>query len=153
MKKFILIFPLCALLCSSCLKAPARSPAPSLNYSRPMAVGGKKIFVETVSSPEGMERGLSGRDGIGDGQGMLFKFGKDSLPGFWMKDMKFSLDFIWISDGKIAGITPDAPAPKNPKNRLPVYYPPRPVDSVLEVNAGWSERYKIKAGDEARLEN
>jgi uncharacterized membrane protein (UPF0127 family) len=105
---------------------------------------------------------------------MLFDFGKvASSPGFWMPDMKFNLDFIWIEQnpstgsGQIVGITPNVPAPignwklsreagsgsAGKIENLPIYYPPSPVNWVVEVNSGWCQKYKIKTGDEVRLIN
>ncbi len=105
-----------------------------------------------------MEQGLSGKTKMADNEGMLFDFGnKEGTPGFWMKDMKFNLDFIWIDQNKIVGITANVPAPvddnglKIRDNDLPTYYPPSVVNQVLEVNSGWTEKNKIKTGDEVRL--
>lgn len=136
-----------------------QSPAASSVYDRELIVGDKMLSAQVVSTPEEMEQGLSGRAGMEDGQGMLFDFGKGATvtPNFWMKDMNFSLDFIWIKNNKVIGITKNVPAPiksqgqKIKDNELPLYPPPSPVDAVLEVNAGWTERNKIKIGDEVRL--
>lgn len=107
-----------------------------------------------------METGLSGRQTLGKNEGMLFDFKtpKNDLF-FWMKDMLFDIDIIWIADKKIIGITPNIPSPEKDKGleikdlRLPAYSPPSDVDQVLEVNAGWSEKNKIKIGDEVKLVN
>lgn len=72
-------------------------------------------------------------------------------PAFWMKDMKFDLDLIWIREGKIIGITPNVPHPNSPSDKLPTYSPPSEINMVLEVNAGWSEKYRVEVGDEVRL--
>ena len=102
-----------------------------------------------------MEQGLSGRPRLTNSQGMLFNFGTSTTPGFWMKDMNFDLDFIWIRDGKIIGITPNVPAPAQDKKfdtaSLPTYYPPSAVNQVLEVNAGWAEKNNVTVGDAALL--
>ncbi len=120
-------------------------------YDHDLKVGGRDLAVQIVTTPADMQEGLSDRPSMGTDQGMLFDFGRDLLPGFWMPRMHFNLDLIWINSGKIIGITPDAPAPKSPEQKLPLYYPPAPVDRVLEVNAGWAAANKIKTGDAVRL--
>ena len=79
---------------------------------------------------------------------MLFDFKQSTQPSFWMKDMNFSLDLIWISQNKIAGVTENVPAPSNKNQKLPLYSPPSPIDQVLEVNAGWAKKNNIAVGDE-----
>ncbi len=136
--------------------------APSYNYSHKLRVGGQILLVEVVSDSKKMAEGLSGRNSMEQNQGMLFNFGDNAEadPGFWMQDMKFNLDFIWIEKNKIVGITADVAAPlpnadgKLPSiDSLPIYYSPSPVSWVLEVNAGWAKKYNIKLGDEASLLN
>ncbi len=136
------------------------------NYGTRLKVGSKIILVEVAKTSDEMKQGLSGREKLSDNQGMLFDFGQGAsqTPGFWMKDMNFSLDFIWIKDKKIIGITPNVPAPgKNLKpfdklragseiKNLKLYYPPSSVDSVLEINAGWTEKNHITNGDVVDLE-
>jgi uncharacterized membrane protein (UPF0127 family) len=91
-------------------------------------------------------------------QGMLFDFGQGASTdtGFWMPDMKFNLDFIWIKNNKVIGITSNVPAPASPTTpllSLPVYYPPSPIDRQVEVNAGWAKKNNITIGDNVTLLN
>jgi uncharacterized membrane protein (UPF0127 family) len=66
-----------------------------------------------------------------------------------MKDMKFALDFIWVNNGKVVQIDANIPAPdiNTPDNQLKLYKSKFPVDSVLEVNAGFALKSNIKVGD------
>ena len=108
------------------------------------------MFVEEVSTPEKMAQGLSNRISLAENQGMLFNFGDNAsvTPEFWMKDMEFDLDLIWIKNKKIIGLTNNVPAPKINNAALTIYRPQSPVDEVLEVKAGWAEKNKIRIGDE-----
>ncbi|MDD5590195.1 MAG: DUF192 domain-containing protein [Candidatus Portnoybacteria bacterium] len=107
------------------------------------------IAVKFADDPRERARGLSGRDSLDQNQGMLFIFEKPDLYGFWMKDMKFPLDFIWISGNKITDLSENIPYPReNSYLNLPKYQPKEPVDKVLEINAGLVEKYGIKIGDE-----
>jgi len=122
---------------------------PAAPYTTKISVGNKNVWVETVSSKETMAQGLSGREKLLENQGMLFNYGSGAniTPGFWMPDMKFNIDIIWIKENKIIGITKNVPTPiqnsKSEMKNLPVYYPPSPVDMVLEVNAEWSEGVSV----------
>ncbi len=95
-------------------------------------------------------RGLSGRDGLPAKTGMMFIFEDRKASAFWMKDMKFSLDFIWISeDCRIVDITRDVPHPpageQNPS--LPLYSPAVPAAYNFELNAGEAARHGLRTGD------
>ena len=82
---------------------------------------------------------------------MLFPFEKPGYYSFWMKNMKFPIDIIFIKSGKIVTIHKDVMPPKNLTDALPIYNPKEPADTVLEINAGLSEDYKFKEGDEVKL--
>lgn len=125
------------------------SITPTENYSQPMQVGSAQLLVEVVNSEPAREQGLSGRTHLADGHGMLFDFTNTAWrrPGFWMKEMNFDIDIIWINNNHVIGITPRIPAPKNPGDNLPTYSPPGDITHVLEVPSGWAERQNIKIGD------
>jgi uncharacterized membrane protein (UPF0127 family) len=133
-------------------------------YTTELKVKETSIYVEVVNTPEKITLGLSGREKFKENQGMLFDFNPQLTtetakaagirPNFWMKDMKFDLDIIWIKDKKIVGITKNVPKP-SPGQRnqdLPLYPAPQPIDMVLEVLAGWSDENKVEIGDEISLQ-
>src|SRR5208283_1246685 len=63
------------------------------------------VSVEVVSKPEDMQRGLMYREGLQKDKGMIFVFAYDDNHSFWMKNMSFNLDMVWISsDGRIVFI-------------------------------------------------
>ena len=117
-------------------------------YTERITVGRTPLYIQRVTSPQDMANGLSGRPALTDNQGMLFDFGAGTStePSFWMKDMLFDLDLVWIKNNTIIGITKNVPAPKTSTGQLPVYSPPAPVDAVLEVNAGWTDSHEIQTG-------
>jgi uncharacterized protein len=157
-KKTFLILSL-LLVSTACAKQNQILTAPptvtsQYNYSHKLQIGSTNLSVEVADTPGEMTQGLSDRKSMAENQGMLFDFGSTkSATAFWMKDMNFNLDFIWIADGKVAGITANIPRPNSAQDPLPYYYPPLPVNQVVEVNAGWAENNKIKTGDEVRLIN
>lgn len=110
------------------------------------------LTVEVVNTPQSTTQGLSGRDAIG-AQGMLFIFPTNEARYFWMKDMKFDIDIIWISHNQIVGITRNVPKPQEdtPDYKLETYPSQESVDMVLELGAGESEKYGINPGDVVQL--
>jgi uncharacterized membrane protein (UPF0127 family) len=98
---------------------------------------GRSLQVEVVNTPESVEQGLSGRDTM-SADGMLFVFPNEAVRAFWMKDMRFAIDIIWIRDGKIVGRVESAPPPEpgTPDGQLPRFISPEPVDMVLETVPG-----------------
>jgi len=111
-------------------------------------IGNQEIKVEIVNTAASITKGLSGRAQIGT-DGMLFIFPTKRQASFWMKEMKFSLDLIWIKDNQIIQITPDVPAPDQDiyESLLPTYQPDGQVDMVLEVLSGSAQKWGLKPGD------
>jgi len=110
----------------------------------------KKIKVEVMRNNWEVARGLSGRDGLKDNTGMLFVFKEVGKYPFWMKDMKFAIDIIWINEGKIVYIEHNAPIPVT--QNIPTFTPDVSAKYVLEINAGLSQKYGFKIGDEVLLD-
>ncbi|MDO8537023.1 MAG: DUF192 domain-containing protein, partial [bacterium] len=93
-------------------------------------------------------RGLSGRESLNEGEGLLFLFDGFGNYGIWMKDMKFAIDIVWIKNDRVVGFAENvAPEPGKELWSLKLHYPPEPVDKVLEFNAGSVQRSGIKIGD------
>ena len=95
-------------------------------------------------------KGLSGQINLPDDHGMLFIFDNPAIQTFWMKDMLFPIDIVWISDTcLVAGITPNIPIPLESTaiNELPRYQSGSPVKYVLEIAQGQAKVWDIKIGD------
>lgn len=103
------------------------------------------VAVEIAATPPTRTQGLSGHLPLEDDEGMLFLFEWPDRYGFWMKDMLFSLDIIWIRDGLIVDISTDVPAPQ-PGEEIANAMPREAVDAVLEVNAGFAARHGLRLG-------
>ncbi len=110
-----------------------------------VTIAGKVFETESTRTSQDMQKGLGGRDCIGDNQAMIFTFGRPGQYGMWMKDMKFPIDIFWISeDKKIVAIE---------KNFAPETYPEaaanepdKPALYVLEVQAGTADELKLQLG-------
>lgn len=113
-----------------------------------VTINGKKINAEVVSGEDERARGLSGREELCPACGMLFLFEEAGKHPFWMKGMKFDIDIIWISGNRIVDIKKNVSREKEE-----VIVPIFPADKVLEISAGQSEEFNIKAGDEVDFIN
>ncbi len=108
------------------------------------------VTVEVVSKQDDMERGLMYRTGLEQNKGMLFVFPNDGKDSFWMKNMHFNLDILWISlDGRIVDIGQNIPACTAAP--CPVYTPQSPARYVLELNSGYTTSHHWKVGDKLDL--
>ncbi len=107
-------------------------------------LGTTTLQAEVADTDALRSQGLSGRDSLPDDTGMLFVFGIPGKYGFWMKDMKFALDLVWISpEKKIVAIDRDVSPESYPK----AFLPPTDVEYVLEVPAGFSDTHRINVGE------
>ncbi len=104
-----------------------------------------EFIVDLAITPKEKTRGLSFRKTVLPKHGMLFVYeNKDKYP-FWMKDMQFPLDFVWIDGNIIVDVTKNVP-PANSES-MQVVKPNTPVNKILEINAGEIDTYNIQIGD------
>ncbi len=98
-----------------------------------LTLGSREVRVEVMSDEESRARGLSGRPSLAEGAGMLFAFDSSDLWGIWMKDMRFSIDIIWLdSTGTIVSVEKNVSPDTYPK----IFFPTKRSRYVLEVPAG-----------------
>jgi uncharacterized membrane protein (UPF0127 family) len=109
-------------------------------------VGSKKIRAEVARSPLKREKGLSQRQNLEDNEGMIFIFEQEGNWSFWMKQMLFNLDIIFLKDNKVVDIAENMPYPLS-ENNIAVVSPKQKANLVLEVNAGLVKKCNIKIGD------
>lgn len=114
-----------------------------------VAIGDMTIMVEIARTSTEQKKGLSGRLSLSEGEGMLFVFDHLDRYGFWMPDMHFAIDIIWIdSDGHIVDITHDV----TPESYPAVFTSSTPAQYALEVPAGSALRYGWKIGDNTEFQ-
>jgi len=102
-----------------------------------------KIAVEISNTPSTREKGLSDRKYLNTGTGMLFIFPTPGMHTFWMKDMNFPLDIVWInSDRKVVGISSNI----SPFSYPATFKPDIDVQFVLEINAREANLFGIATG-------
>lgn len=112
------------------------------------AAGDVAVTVEIADTPAKRSLGLMYRKELAESAGMLFVFDDVTEHSFWMKNTILPLDMIFLdADSRVIGIVKDA---------VPFTTTPRSVGApsryVLEVNAGFSDRHGVRAGDRATFE-
>ena len=114
-----------------------------------LRVGEQTLGVEIADSAEEWSQGLSGRERLVEDEGMLFVFDDQVRRSFWMRQMRFSLDMLFIRDGRVNEIVRNVPAPSGSQDGTEIRVQSQePADWVLEVNSGWAQEHGVKVGDE-----
>jgi uncharacterized membrane protein (UPF0127 family) len=109
-----------------------------------VTIGGTAVQVDVATAPAEREQGLGGREHLAPDTGMLFIFPEDGMYRFWMKDMRFPIDMLWLTaDGTIVGVHADV---------LPSTYPETfgadvPARYVLELPAGYTQAHDVHVGE------
>ena len=124
---------------------PAAGPGESL-----VVIGDASYTVDLAVTPEERQQGLSGREHMAGNEGMLFVFDEERQLSFWMKEMRFPLDIIWIdSQCRLIGVSADVqtPPPEAESSEIPRARSPSPAKYVLELNAGGWAQAGMSAGE------
>lgn len=102
------------------------------------------LRVSVAETEAARRQGLSGVSSIEEDEGMLFIFEKEGDYLFWMKDMNFPIDIIWINDDlKIVHVEENV----KPENFPVRYASPEPARLVLETNAFFAKTFNLREGD------
>jgi uncharacterized membrane protein (UPF0127 family) len=108
-------------------------------------IGNHLINAQVSSTETQRDKGLSGTSSLGSNDGMLFVFTRPGNYGFWMKDMNYNLDIVWLnSNKKVSYIAQNL----SPRSYPSVYFPSYPSKYVLELNAGSVKKLNIIPGEQ-----
>lgn len=106
------------------------------------------LALEQVTTPEAMAKGLSGRTSLPQDQGMLFTYSQPGEYCFWMKDMQFPIDIIWVdADKKVINVHENVPPESYPEE----FCPDKPAMYVIEVNAGVAKQAYLSSGSQLQF--
>lgn len=109
-----------------------------------------EVSAQLADTPSGHELGLSYRKTIYDNEGMLFVFKQPGNYSFWMKDMNFPIDILWISsDKRIVSIEDNVATSTYPRsftNNPKALY-------VLEIKAGTRKELGAFLGVEVKIKD
>src|SRR3989344_229602 len=111
-------------------------------------INGNEFVLDVADNEELRSKGLSGRNFLVDNSGMIFIFPEKNYYTFWMKDMKFPLDFIWIDDYIIKDITENVFPPVGAElTDIVRVNPGSKINKVIEVSAGTIKKLNLQIGD------
>jgi uncharacterized membrane protein (UPF0127 family) len=114
-----------------------------LNKGQSTLLGVRQFNYEIAANEIARQKGLSGRPFIKNNQAMLFVFQESDIYCFWMKDMHFPIDIIWVDSNKdIVGIAEKLSPSSYPKT----FCSPKPVQYVFEVSAGQVSAAGVRPG-------
>jgi len=110
-------------------------------------IGGQNVKVDLALTGAEQAQGLSGRQSLSENEGLLFVFNTPGNYPFWMKDMNFPIDMIWIDENmKVIYIQKDATPESYPATYGPIQSD-KTTKYVLEVSAGFADKNNLKIGD------
>jgi len=123
---------------------------PSTTPQNPvLSIGTGRVTVDLARTPAEVERGLGGRESLGPQEGMFFVFPTPDRYAFWMRDMRFSIDVVWLDEAlRVVDIKADTP----PESYPATFAPSAPARYVLEVPAGYTAAHRISIGTQASFE-
>ena len=129
---------LCLLLPPGCKdKPPAREPG-----TIPLKIGSKTFHLEVASTPRATSNGLMHRESMPEDHGMLFVFATEEPRGFWMRNVNFPLDIIYLdAGGKVVSIKQGE---AYSERTIPS---DGPTQFAIELNKGAAAAAGLKAGD------
>lgn len=107
-------------------------------------IDGEEIMFIAAHTPERRTKGLSGQDFLGRNEAMLFIFDEPGKYNFWMKDMNFPIDIVWLNSyGEITFIQENV----QPES-YPLLFGPDRSDTlyVLEFAAGRAKELNLFVG-------
>jgi uncharacterized membrane protein (UPF0127 family) len=141
------------LVFSACAESPSQetagitdvTPQQSAPVPRAILPDGSPIDLELALTPQEISTGLSFRPSLRQDRGMLFVFDEARYPSFWMKNMLFSLDLVFLNESG-AVVYVEANVPPCAADPCPTYPPSDPAIAVLEVNAGTAAAHGIEKG-------
>ena len=106
-----------------------------------------KIKVELATTFREKQKGLMYRNKLDVGKGMLFVYTKPVNSAFWMKNMRFPIDIIFIGNDLMIKHIEEKVPPCKEKKACPSLPPSEPIQYVLEVPGGYTKLFKIRPGD------
>lgn len=109
------------------------------------------IDIEVARQPEELRLGLMNRPALGVDKGMLFVFNSPGSHAFWMKNMLFALDMLWLAaDGTIVSVADHVPPCLSGQDCAAIN-PDKISSYVLEINAGDAQRLGFNTGKRLKV--
>lgn len=116
-----------------------------INQGSSVAINNHTYTVRVADTPALRAKGLSGTPSLPKQEGMLFVFSDATRSCFWMKDMRYSLDMIWLDANKKIVYMAQSVTPQSFPNS---YCTATPAQYVLELNAGEAKHANMRIGQQ-----
>ncbi len=111
--------------------------------TRSLKVGSHAYHLQVAQTEAAQEKGLGDRDSLQKIKACYLSLADQATRCFWMKDMRFPLDIIWLDSTKtVVHIQPDVVPSTYPET----FCPSELAQYVIELNAGQAKRAGITAG-------
>ena len=111
-----------------------------------ITINDQTLIADISATPEQRIKGLSVKDALAENEAMLFVFDVEAEHRFWMKDMKFPIDIIWISSGKVVVDIERDLQPCDLGLLCSTYEPEGDSLYVLETVGGFAGKYRVVKG-------
>ena len=120
-------------------------------YTLLLSTTGNLFQVETVVSPQALAKGLSGREKLAKGTGMLFIFDDLAKQSMWMPDMKMPLDIVWLDEVMSVVNISYGLEPCKPNCKCEPHSSVYLCKYAIEMNAGEAAIYGFMNGAQLRV--
>lgn len=147
-----------AFLAVSATAAPAPSETTTTTRQEPAAKApsspyvvlpsGTRLEAELMTTPPERSRGLMFRSDaeFPPDRAMVFFFDEPQLLSFWMKNVNFAIDIVWLSaEGRVVHAEHDVPPCR--AEPCPTYAPMQKAQTVVELHRGTIAKEGLKLGD------
>ncbi|MCA6070629.1 MAG: DUF192 domain-containing protein [Endomicrobium sp.] len=115
-------------------------------------INGRTLKLVAATSEQAKVKGLSNRKEVSY-DGMVFFFKQSRRLVFWMKDMHFPIDILWVANSKVIDISENVqPEPDVSDYNLKTYNSSEKTDTVIELNSGKAKQLNTKNGSIIKLQ-
>ncbi|MEK6858007.1 MAG: DUF192 domain-containing protein [Nanoarchaeota archaeon] len=113
--------------------------------SNSVIINGSKVNVEIADSPEEHQKGLMFHGPLKENEGMLFIFPDESKRSFWMKNVFFPIDIVFLnSEKKVVDLKDDFYLCVKEPCEL---FTSKPAKYAIELQRNFIEKHNVKVGD------
>lgn len=114
-----------------------------------LRVDGQAFVLDIADTPAKQNLGLGKRSTLAADRGMVFPYDSAGQRCFWMKDMRFAIDILWLDAQKLVGHIEKSVSPDSYPQ---TYCPDMAAQYVVELPAGVADKAGIKTGDTLPLD-
>lgn len=113
-------------------------------------VNNQTLFVSVADTDEERQLGLSDTTNLPTDVVKLFIFETENTWSFWMKDMSYAIDIVWLNAaGEVVYVIESVSPDTYPSS----FSPSVPAKYVIETNAGQSAQIGLKVGEKINIES